>query len=437
MYCRITYKRLPGKNRGGDYVLGSRALNVGQTAACEVQVPGCDGLEPETMAAILPSGNGKGWNLVRRTDCYDMAVNGKRVGIACGLSHGDELSFMTMEGERLAVMGFEVHEDGECDMKTGVIYGHRKKSATAAWIGSAAGIIAVCIALFSLYNRETTISYEELRGYEESVYQIRVDSVSLVYRDGGREHVVESIGLERVEKGTCFLTDEGLIVTARHCIEPWVEAGRHSAMTDMAIYAETMNRALKEEKYFLRSECIVNYEGEELVFSSTDFRTNRSRDKIINIGDYSNPKYFRTITPIARRRDMELGDFAYLKTEYAGSISLATAEEIETVTEYSDVVIFGYPGNDNDTDNKNMARGLFQHNDGGGCLQMSSSDIVAGYSGGPVFTVIKGKIKAVGLVSKVDSRDDKATFWVVPSAEVLDYKEAGEDVRDESFIYRR
>ncbi len=435
MYCKITYKWSSDKRRSGDYVLGSRALNVGQTVSCEVHVPECGGFAPETFAAVLPSGDGKGWNIVRRTDRYDIEVNGKKVMVASALDDGDEVALLKLDGEKLVVFSFEVHHD-DYDMRSGVVYGHNKKSYLT-WIGSFAGIVAVCMAFFAMFKEDGTLGHEDIREYEESVCQIVVDSVFLVCNDGEKEIVLKSIGLEQVEKGTCFLTDEGLVVTARHCIEPWIEAGISSPVVDMAVEAETMNRQIKEEKYFLRSRCEIKYGDEELEFSSADFCMNRSRDMIINIGDYNNPRYFRTVSPVARRRDMELGDFAYLETEYKGTITLADAEEMKDAEAYSDVIILGYPGNDNDTDNRNMARGMFQRGGEDGCMQMSSSEIISGYSGGPVFMNMKGGVKAVGLVSKVDSRDDKATFWVVPASEVLELHGNGGKINDDSFIYRR
>ena len=49
----------------------------------------------------------------------------------------------------------------------------------------------------------------------------------------------------------------------------------------------------------------------------------------MRLGTRQEEIYWRTIFPIAHRRDMELGDFAYLKTDaLCGTISLASVEDI-------------------------------------------------------------------------------------------------------------
>ncbi len=439
MYCRITYRWAFDKRLTGDFVQGGGALNLGQTPTCDLRLPGYSGFSPEVFATVLPSSDGGEWNLVRRSDFIDMSVGGKRVEIACALHDGDELVF-SYGNERLAVLRFE-----ECEgVEGGVVHGHRKSAQV--WFSTVMGIAAVFIACFALTRNDNLLGHDDMRACEESVFQIVADSVYLVETVGGKETVLEAAALEKIEKGTCFLTDEGLIVTARHCIEPWIN---ESLSLDMALWAETMNRELGEERYSVRSHCIVSCGNERREFMSSDFRMNRSRDMFISLGDGGNTVYMRTIVPIALRRDMELGDFAYVETDMGGGIPLASVEEMKAweEDERREIVVVGYPLNDNMTDRRNVIEGLCQDlewkYDGSsleGCFQVSAG-VSHGYSGGPVLARVKGagkdRLMVIGIVSKYDTHAENSSFWAVPSLEVLNLRSQGGEIMDDTFMYRR
>ncbi len=461
MYCRITYKWSADRKRTGDYVLGNKTLSIGQTVSCEVSVPEYHEYEPEVFASIILSDDKKEWILVRRTDGYDVHVNGERVGIAAVLSHGDEICFSCRNGGgKLLETVFEICKDGFPDAKGGIVYGHGKRNTVALWITSVIGLIAACLAVFVLLNDDGLLRHEDFSEYENCVYQIVADSVFLVETVDGREYVVESVGLEHVEKGTCFLTEDSLIVTARHCVEPWINDDKWIGTADMdnmsdalrlAVEAETRNHDLREERYSVRSRCVISCGDERLVYYSSDFSMNRSRDKILGLGDFDSPLYMRTIVPIASRRDMELGDFAYVKTDRKGMVSLAAIDEMRMFDDSGnkDIVVMGYPLNDNHTDRLNLIDGQCQgmeFNDAGtgleGCIQISGG-ITHGYSGSPVFARIKGKgigggrLKVIGLVSKYDTNAQFTTFWAVPATEVAYLRSKGDRIQDDTFMYRR
>ena len=80
MYYRLTYISSADKEKRGDYILnGDRPLKIGKSVSCDVRLPEPDEYEPQIFAVILSSDQGKGWYVVRRTDYYDIQVNGSSV----------------------------------------------------------------------------------------------------------------------------------------------------------------------------------------------------------------------------------------------------------------------------------------------------------------------------------------------------------------------
>ena len=79
--------------------------------------------------------------------------------------------------------------------------------------------------------------------------------------------MLEAIALDRQVAGTCFLTCDSLFVTARHCVEPWINDedwngisydDKMSPAVRLATMAETRNMMLGEEKYKVKAHCIIS-----------------------------------------------------------------------------------------------------------------------------------------------------------------------------------
>ena len=160
--------------------------------------------------------------------------------------------------------------------------------------------------------------------------------------------------------------------------------------------------------------------------------------------------YWRTIFPIANRRDMELGDFAYLDVSgimEKGNMVMASREEMfgQAYSQRShDIAVIGYPLNDNGTSDMvvtvygNSQPFEFDEEKKAfkGCIQMSAP-INRGNSGGPVLARIDGRIKVIGIVSKADGRASQGMFWAVPITEVAIMHEQGDVIQEDSLIFRR
>jgi hypothetical protein len=454
MYYKLTYLASSNRERRGDSVLnGYRPLNIGQGAACEVQLPESELYEPQLYASILPMGEDADghpakagqWCLVRRTDCHRVEVNGEDVPVARSLNDGDVLS-MT-DGQMWAKLKFEVFDDGEYDAGSGFVYRKHESNRRNMLVTMGLAVLAICIAVYALFvlpQRDLRHSDSDLRSFIPSIYHITCDSVYLLC-DG---IIVDSVELEQVAEGTAFLTTDSLLVTARHCVEPWINdeewdgvssKAKMSPEVRLATMAETENRLAGEEKYTLRAHCVVSRGLERYDYYSTEFHMNKSRDMVVRLGTEKDVIYWRTIIPIASRRNMELGDFAYVKAKGLTKddnrvlIPLANEEDVKkfTQSENRDIAVIGYPLNDMGKDGATVVYGNWMEfadelEKEEGCLQLSVA-INRGNSGGPVFALIGRDIKVIGIVSKADAHADQGVFWAVPVGEVVNMHGNGDE----------
>ena len=423
-----------------------------------MQLPESDIYEPQTYACILQNEAGDGWYLVKRTECHHVLVNGVEVAVARMLQNGDILLFN--DGDDIAELKFETFYDSEYNADNGIVYKKYKSNRQYYYAVVVLGLLAFGVAIYSaLLHRQLDLRHFDLNQYSKSVYRIAVDSVYLLC-DG---IAVDSIELTEVAAGTAFLAldgDDTLFVTARHCAEPWISDEKWDGVSSKAkmspevrltTKAETENRLAGYDKYVLSSHCVISRGFERYDYHSTDFFMNKTRDMVMRLGSMKEVIYWRTIFPIAHRRDMELGDFAYIKAVRMARenseplLSLAEWNEIKEFTKSKnhDIAVIGYPLNDNDADDASVIYGNhteFALNDTVkspvGCLQMSAP-INRGNSGGPVVAMIGADIKVIGIVSKADGRANQGMFWAVPVTEVIDMHRHGDEVEQDSVTYRR
>lgn len=466
MYYRLTYIASSNKEKLGDAIFnGNKPLNIGQGASCNALLPDSETYEPLIYASILSNNNNDGWYLVRRTDYHHVLVNGLEIAVAHRLSNNDLLSFT--DGDIHAELKFETFNDGEYDASSGFVYKKYKSNkhyfTTAILI--ALFVIGTAVFLFS----QKDLRHSNLKQFSQSVYHITVDSVYLLCDsviDGEKKYIkIDSIELAEVAAGTAFLAkgkdnDDTLFITARHCVEPWINdedwdgissKTKMSPELRLATKAETGNRYAEYNKYILRSHCVISKGFERYDYYSTDFFMNKSRDMVIRLGTEKEAIYWRTIFPIAHRRDMELGDFAYIKAtnltkQRNGNLMLlAEWEDIKTFTcsKNSDIAVLGYPLNDNDADMVSVVYGNYmglEFNDSqqvlDACLQLSAP-INRGNSGGPILIKVGNDIKIIGIVSKADRRADQGMFWAVPITEVSNMHKQGDKIEENTIIYRR
>lgn len=466
MYYRLTYISSSDKSQAGDSMLnGNKPLNIGHGVGCDLRLSGFEQYEPEVFASILPHPDGDGWYVVKRTDSYNCLLNGESVHIAGTLDNGDILSFADPESNvALAELKFEIFDDGEYDTSSGIVYKKHETNKSYLIGILTVAIVALGVAAYGLSAHHRSLRDENLRVYHPSIYHITTDSVYLLCDtivEGQHQTIaLDSIELDEVAEGTAFLTSDSLFVTARHCIEPWINdeewdgvssKSKMSPEVRLATKAETGNRFAGYEKYFLRAHCVISKGFERYDYYSTDFSMNKSRDMVMRLGNDEEVIYWRTIFPIAHRRDMELGDFAYIKHEKLSNgasypqTKMAEWEDIKQFVNQNnhEIAVLGYPLSDNHTEAVTETWGnlmAFEYNENlgtpVGCIQLSA-DINPGNSGGPVFAKIGDEVKVIGIVSKADGRANQGMFWAVPITEVLNMHKKGDRIEVDTVTYRR
>ena len=175
---------------------------------------------------------------------------------------------------------------------------------------------------------------------------------------------------------------------------------------------------------------------------------NKSRDQVLRLGSDRNPIYWRTITPLASRRDMELGDFAYVKAPagVVGILEAATMTDMLCFKTQSDkdIAVLGFPVSDHGVASRmSIVYGNCQQFDFDsvddtrrGCMMMTAP-VNRGNSGGPVLAYVGKRVMVIGIVSKADAQASQETFWAVPITEVEQSRKAEVDGEADTLIYRR
>ena len=460
MYFKLTYHHSADKKQVGDFFLcGAQKLDIGQTNCCELRLPESSDFEPVVFATILCKQDGKGYSIIKRTDFHELQINEKRLKICRSLKDGDLISFV-IDGQIISFL-FSMYNDGEYSASMGVVYKKYKPSRKIQYGIAAIAFLALFISALSMYLRRDyhILRHENLDVYDASIYHIHVDSVYLVQDSivNGKleEQVLEAGALDRQVAGTCFLTCDSLFVTARHCVEPWINDedwngisydDKMSPAVRLATMAETRNMLSGEERYRVKAHCMISKGLEQYEYYSTDFHFNKSRDQVVCLGTDQHPIYWRTIMPLASRRDMELGDFAYVESKgLKGNLQLADMKDMKVFRRQpdKDIVAIGFPLNDNQDESicvkvfGNSQNVEFTKDDSeiAGCIQMSAP-INPGNSGGPVLAKIKDRIFVIGIVSKADGQATQGTFWVIPSTEIVSLKQRGGKIID-TLIFRR
>lgn len=460
MYFKLTYRQSSDKRQVGDFFLcGAQKLDIGQTKCCELRLPESSEFEPVVFATILCKQDGKGYSIIKRTDFQELQINGKRLNICQSLKDGDLISFV-IDGQTISLL-FSMYNDGEYSASMGVVYKKNKSNRKIQYGIATIAFLALLISALSMYFRRDyhILRHENLDVYDASIYHIHVDSVYLVHDSiiNGKleEQVLEAVALDRQVAGTCFLTCDSLFVTARHCVEPWINDedwngisydDKMSPAVRLATMAETRNMLSGEERYRVKAHCMISKGLEQYEYYSTDFHFNKSRDQVVCLGTDQHPIYWRTIMPLASRRDLELGDFAYVESKgLKGNLQLADMKDMKAFRRQpdKDIVAIGFPLNDNQEENicskvfGNSQNVEFTKDNSEivGCIQMSAP-INPGNSGGPVLAKIKDRIFVIGIVSKADGQATQGTFWVVPSTEIVSLKQCGGKIID-TLIFRR
>lgn len=461
MYYRLTHISGPKTDVSGHGLLGGeKSVSIGQTAACDLHLANSSIYQPQVVAIILQRENGDGWIVVRNTDHFNISIDNKPLLTAAVLSEDCVLAFD--DGTQVTRLRFKVMKDGTVD-EAGRVTGGRDADIRPLTVGLVA-VLLVVVAVFCLpriNGERRQLKGVDMGRYESSLFHITVDSVFLtmdtLVEGRWHEEVLKAGELSSTRTGTCFLTQEGFFVTARHCVEPWLddedwEGGVLNSKTPieirLAAEAETRNRTERDNRYHVKSRCIISNEQEYYEFYSSEFCMNKSRDQVLRLGSDRSPIYWRTISPLASRHDMELGDFAYVKAPdgVVGLLERATMADMLTFKAQAskEIAVIGFPVSDHGViAHTTVVYGNCQQFDFDsvddtqrGCLMMTAP-VNCGNSGGPVLAYVGTRVLVIGIVSKADAQAVQETFWAVPITEVEQCKERIALDKTDTIMYRR
>lgn len=196
--------------RHGVFSAGSNRVTViGQSDGCDVKIINHTKYEDVIFAKIKPTRNGDGWYLVKVSPYFPIIVNGIEMNRVHFLADGDNLEFPN------GVIRFNI-QDG---IQNEPMIIHIHKNGKMLWGMAMAVVLIAVIVGYQIFDSQrenlTSVMKQEI---EASLFKIRVDSLKLWNGD----EVIDSYSYASSPTGTAFLTTDSLLITARHCIQPWL-----------------------------------------------------------------------------------------------------------------------------------------------------------------------------------------------------------------------
>lgn len=409
------------------YVLKTtnKVLNIGETADCEIRFE-AGPFEPELYASIVENEDGGSWRLIQRSQYVKTQIAGSGgIGYLQQLKDGDVISF---DGQNME-LEFHIHHDSNYS-KSGIIIEQHSSKQLLYGIGAAIIAILFTLLYIILGTHSDEIKNEDLKAFYSSIYITRVDSVQWIQIKGSDTTLVRPTKVMETSSpiGTAFLTTDGKLITARHCIEYWI--GENIDLTEevenmwdddikrWAILSETFiqEREKEDESQLLRVYFSV-YNPQKpdepaFCFCSTDpnVHINRYHDGILQLADFYHDYYWRTVRPYYSDLETELGDIVYIDVPKKGSIEMADSTTIAQLNQSSGIAILGHPNNSSGR-KTTYAPGRITEDRCDSLKRVSpnlkfDANITYGFSGGPVFIRANGKIVVAGVVSKIDTDND-------------------------------
>lgn len=411
-------------SREGIYAAGSnRPTIIGQTEGCDLLLPNNSPYENRSFAKFDANADGSGWHIVRLDRFADISVNGLKLNCVHYLSDGDSIDieghhyrFNVREGEQRAPEVTHVHRGGK--MLWGIV--------------ALLLLVAASVAYLFWDNNSRTLTDGMRAEVEQSVFLLQVDSLQLLKGDS----IIDRYAYASAPTGTAFLSTDSLLVTARHCLQPWLNVVLPADYATLptvqdwpvrsALLAETNNQLDGTDEWRIRSfATLTDSEGNTLTVNSDDFTIPTELDEIVELGSYSDPQFWRSISHRYSRRDMMLDDVAVMHFGRPGQIPLASGREVRKLLHPGVKLTFvGHPessvvSNALDFQVDELHHPLREYEELPGRLFMLGHDgaLIHGFSGGPVLVRDGLGFKAVGIISVVDERN-KNRSYSVPISEI-------------------
>lgn len=390
---------------------------IGQVEGCDLRLPNPTPYVDTLWAKIEPNVGSEGWHLVRLSEAAPITVGGTPLGRIHYLEEGDTLQ---LGDER-----FRYHTAPGREGRTVVIY----KSSRSPLLAGLVGLAAVLGVAGWMAGRSNQLTPQMVAEAQTSVFQLRVDSVYRMHGDSilGRYYYLQA------PVGSAFLTTDSLLVTARHCVEPWLNLENPTEIADlylssdsvirMALAAETERQTTGDSTHRLRSFLTLRTERGPQVLTSDDFRIRRDRDEVVELGDYAHTYYWRSIARRYNLEEMTLDDVATMRAPAGGRIRLADRRWIEQhLSQNYPLTFIGYPRTQDRDETVNnetgaLKQGLRHLPDSSLYLLAHDGRLSHGFSGGPVLAADGREYRAVGIISVLDTKNQYRSYSV-PTSEI-------------------
>lgn len=451
-YYSLRFERNDALHHAGERLLNAdNLLHIGQTQACEVRLTNDSQYEDAELAVIEKISDEKGWKLISVSPYkeHEVRVNGTPVNHVHFLNDGDRIAF---EGQRQELL-FNIHEDEQYNSNKILSVNAKASRSVSIWL-TLISLAIIGFAVYHLYNRP--MSESMIESTLESVFQISVDYIELIECRGDSIIVKEVAykGTDYTEDfGTAFLAEDGSLVTARHCIEPWLSLSEGTVMDTaepstplpvrMALKATTFNIIAENEgndstRWMMVSHCLISRHenSDSILFRplSSQFKTDVTRDHIMEYGDFDHQYLWRSIKVRPRYTEMMLGDIAYMPSAtdslhgLKSNIRMATKEEMHKLCHKANrpLIIMGRKRIETGDKQVQLATAqlklkLSEANFKDGypnSVITHDGDIDHGFSGGPVLTRIGlNSWRVIGVVSVTD-KDNYNLYYSVPITEI-------------------
>ena len=416
-------------HKAGDKVVAfNQVVRIGQLAESEVTLPNLSPYEDEQLAIIRPCQYTGGWQLVPVSAYFPVKVNGTVVSLVHYLEEGDRIIFEGIDQELL----FRMHKDGQYATQNRVLLVPRQFSRRMIAILVLLPVFLFGLLAYYIYQEKQVKNEHEalLVKAEKSVYQLSVDSVFYMEITPESSRILRRFSYVSAEgkavNGTAFVTSDSFLVTARHCIEPWLNDGDVSKGTPEDIRSIPSRWALEAETYnqthsndtlyrvvtqFALSDGKQGSETMGNTYRSLDFVYDATRDDIIEMGDFYQDYYWRSISRRHARSDMMLGDLAFMRVSIGGNIVKAGKDKIKELVKVRKPLYFmGYP--EYEVAGFEISEGTVKRDYTPSEMIAHNGRLIHGYSGGPVMTIQGDSLYVVGVISVIDQKGGDRMYSV-------------------------
>lgn len=375
---------------------------IGQKEGCDVKLSNNGPYADELFAEIRPVVGNVGWQVIPASRFVQTQVNGAPVRLNHYLQSGDHITFSETDAEIV----FE-ERSGERHGTETLRFASLSRRLVA--ISVCAALVVLGLGFWALLHDSSEKKNQALRQAEEWVFKLEVDSV-LFYSGSTLEGSCRG-----AETGTAFLTREGKLITARHCLEPWLNV-RESQYTRADEILETTHRwALKAQTgqgYTLVTKLNLRREDGSLVVSllSSDFQMDKQADYCMELEDGLYPL-------MDKRKDIACLQMDSLSGK--SSILLPARDQLQGLAKKrTQLHFYGFPLNEKGACTT-VDGILIDYQPGERILQQIEGELVPGYSGGPVLVYRKGKVYVIGVISVLDSVSETESInYSVPVTEI-------------------